>query len=139
MKRLIFFVSIFVLVGFVSGIMAQEKATPQKTAPASAPVKEEKPKIEKFSGVIEKVDEVAKTIDVKRKLRKEEKILTIAITDDTKILRGKESLKFEDLKQKMNVSVEYKKDGEKMVAISIKVAAAKASPPKKKAEEAPAK
>lgn len=139
MKRLIILVSLFVLVGFVSGIMAQGKPAPQTPAPAPAPAKEEKPKIEKFSGVIEKVDEVGKSIDVKRKVKKEEKVLTFAIADDTKISKGKETLKLSDLKPKMSVSIDYKKDGEKLVAIAIKVAVPKASAPKKKTEEAPAK
>jgi hypothetical protein len=131
MKRLIIFVSVLVLVAFVSGVMAQGKP---------APAKEEKPKIEKFSGVIEKVDEAAKSIDVKRKVGKEEKILTFATTADTKITRGKETLTFADLKPKMSASIEYKKDGDKNVAIAIKVAVPKAAPKKeKKPEEAPKK
>ena len=128
MKRLIIFVSVLVLVAFVCGVMAQEKPAPAKTP--TAPVKEEKPKIEKFSGVIEKLDETVKTIDVKRKVGKEEKILTFATTPDTKITRGKETLTFADLKPKMSVSIEYKKDGDKNVALEIKVAVPKTAPKK---------
>jgi hypothetical protein len=47
---------------------------------------------------------------------------------DTKITKGKEALKFEDLKAGMNVAVEYKKEGEKLVTASIKAAAPKATP-----------
>jgi len=40
---------------------------------------------------------------------------------------------FADLKKDMGVSIEYKKDGDKMIAVTIKAAAPKAAP--KKAEE----
>jgi ABC-type uncharacterized transport system substrate-binding protein len=85
------------------------------------------------SGVIEKVDEVAKALEVRQKVKKEEKTLAFAIDDKTKITKGKGTLSFADLKKALHVSIEYKKDGDKMVAAAIKVAATKAQP--KKAEE----
>lgn len=133
MKKLVAILSIFVIVAFASMVIAQEKPAP---APApAAPAKEEKPKIEKLSGVIDKIDDAAKTFDIKKKVGKEEKIFTFAVTSDTKITKGKETLTFADLKQKMNVSVEYKKDGDKLVALSVKVAVPKAKAAPKKAEE----
>jgi len=132
MKRLILLVALLTLVAFISGALAQPKST-EKPAPAPAPAAPEKPKLEKFSGAIEKVDEVAKTFEVKQKVKKEEKTLTFAIDDKTKITRGKETLSFGDLKKGTRVSIEYKKDGDKNVAIAIKVTATKAQP--KKAEE----
>ena len=140
MKKAILLVALLTLVAFVSGVMAQPKpAAPEKPAAATAakpaekpaaPAKAaEKPKFEKFSGDIKSVDAMAKSLVVVK--GKDEK--TFATTADTKITKGKETLKFEDLKAGMNVAIEYKKDGDKMVAVTIKVAAPKA--PAKKAEE----
>lgn len=131
-------VALFTLAAFVSGVMAQGKpapAAPAKsatTAPAPAApatTKPEKVKLEKFSGVIEKMDEMAKGIVVKGK--KDEK--TFATDDKTKITKGKEGLAFADLKKGMEVSVGYKKDGDKLLAVTIKASAPKAI--SKKAEE----
>jgi general stress protein 26 len=96
------------------------------------------PKLEKFAGMIDKVDEMGKTIDVKGKVKKEDKTMTFATDEKTKITRGKDTLSLADLKKNMNVAVEYKKDGEKMIAATIKVAAPKA-PKKEKPAEAPKK
>jgi Cu/Ag efflux protein CusF len=124
MKKLVLLVVLFTLVAFVSGAMAQEKAKPAPAKPAAAPA----PKLEKFSGDIKAVDAVAKSIVVAK--GKEEK--TFATTADTKITKGKETLKFEDLKAGMNVSIEYKKEVDKLIADTIKVAAPKAPPKEKK-------
>jgi hypothetical protein len=112
--------------------MAQQKPAPEKpaAAPAPAPKPAAPAKLEKFSGAIENVNEMAKAIEVKGKVKKEEKALTFATDDKTKITKGKETLSFADLKKGMNVSVEYKKDGDKMVAAVIKVSAPKAAPKK---------
>jgi len=136
MKKLILLVTLLTLVAFISGALAQPKPT-EKPAPAPAPATPEKPKLEKFSGAIEKVDEVAKTFEVKHKVKKEEKTLAFAIDDKTKITKGKETLSFADLKKAMRVSIEYKKDGDKNVAVAIKVTATKAQPQKTK-EKKPA-
>ena len=71
MKKLILLVTLLTLVAFISGALAQPKPT-EKPAPAPAPATPEKPKLAKFSGAIEKVDEVAKTFEVKHKVKKEE-------------------------------------------------------------------
>ncbi len=84
---------------------------------------------------IAKVDEAAKSIVVK--VKKAEK--AFVVDDKTKITKGKDSLAFADLKKDMNVSIEYKKEGDKMIATAIKVSAPKAAPKEKKAEEKPAK
>ncbi len=139
MKKMILLVALFTLVAFVSGVMAQQKAAPAKPAatPAPAPAPAEKVKVEKFSGAIEKVDDMAKAVEVKGKVKKEEKSLTFATDDKTKITKGKDALTFADLKKGMNVSVEYQKAGDKMTAVAIKVAAPKAAPKKEAAKEAP--
>ena len=53
---------------------------------------------------------------------------TFMVTADTKIMKGKEALKFEDLKAGMKVDVEYKMDMGKMVAGAIKVSAPRRRP-----------
>ena len=53
---------------------------------------------------------------------KEEKTMVFAVCDKTKITRGKEALSFTDLKKGVHVSIKYKKDGDKNVAVVIKVA-----------------
>ena len=148
MKKLILLVALLTMVAFVSGVMAQQKPAPAPAkpagtaapAPAPAPAAEkaakpapEKPvKAEKYSGKVEKVDEAAKAFVVKGK--KEEK--TFGINDKTKITRGGKDMPFADLKKGMNVSVEYKKDGDKMVATAIKTSAPKAAPAEKKEKAA---
>ncbi|NWF91532.1 MAG: hypothetical protein HXY46_01335 [Syntrophaceae bacterium] len=128
MRKLILLVALLTLVVFIAAAIAQQK-------PAPAPEKPKPAKVEKFSGVIEKVDEVAKAIDVKGKVKKEEKTLTFATDDKTKITKAGKDVPFAELKAGMNVSVSYKKDGDKMIATAIKVAAPKAAPKK----EAPKK
>jgi hypothetical protein len=95
--------------------------------------------VEKFSGMIDKVDEMAKAIVVKGKVKKEEKALTFATDGNTKIQKAGKDMPFADLKKDMTVSVEYKKEGEKMIATMIKVAAPKAAPKKDTPKEAPKK
>ena len=77
--------------------------------------------------MIGKVDEMAKMIEIKGKVKKEEKTLTFAVDDNTKITKGKAELKLADLKQGMMAHVEYKKDGDKMTAVAIKLSAPKAA------------
>ena len=126
MKKMILLVTLLTLVAFVSGAMAQQKPAPAPAPAPTAPAKEEKPKIEKFTGVVEKVDEMAKAVVVKDK--KGEK--TFAVDDKTKITKGGNDIPLAELKKGTNVSVEYKKDGEKLVAVAIKAAAPKAAPKK---------
>jgi glucose/arabinose dehydrogenase len=148
MKKVTLLVALIILVAFASsGVMGQQKPAPAKPAATQAPAPA-KPtatpapapaKAEKFSGMIDKVDEMAKTIVVKGKVKKEEKTLTFATDGNTKIQKAGKDMPFADLKKDMTVSVEYKKEGEKMIATMIKVAAPKAAPRKEKAAEAPKK
>lgn len=123
MKKAILLVVLLTLVAFVSGAIAAAPPKAAGTTPAPAAPASTKPvKLEKFTGDIKSVDAMAKSIVVAK--AKEEK--TFVITADTKITKGKETLKFEDLKAGMNTVLEYKKDGEKLIAATIKVSAPKA-------------
>jgi len=115
MKKTILLVVLLTLVAFVSGAIAT--APPKATTPA--PVK-----LEKFTGDIKSVDAVAKSIVVVK--GKESK--TFIVNDQTKITKVKDALTFADLKAGMNVVIEYKKDGDKLIAVTIKVSAPKAAP-----------
>jgi Cu/Ag efflux protein CusF len=119
MKKTILLVTVLTWVAFVSGAVAATTA-PTPAAPATAAPA----KMEKFNGEVKNVDAMAKSIAVvKGKVEK-----SFVVTADTKITKGKEALKFEDLKAGMNVAIEYKKDGDKLTAASVKAAAPKASP-----------
>ena len=124
MKKTILLVVMLTLAAFVSGAIAA--APPKAATTAPAPAAPAPAKMEKFSGAVKSVDAMAKSIVVaKAKVEK-----SFVVTADTKITKGKEDLKFEDLKAGMNVSVEYKKEMDKMIAGAIKVSVPKAAPKK---------
>jgi hypothetical protein len=105
---------------FVSGVMAQQKPvtqTPTATAPSPAP----ESKMEKFGGVIEKVDLGAKEVVVQ--MHKEK--MTFSVGDKTKFTEGKKDMSFGDLKNGQWVSVQYRKEGDKLMAEMISFGAAK--------------
>jgi len=81
----------------------------------------------KFYGDIKSVDEAAKTIVVAR--GKESK--TFAVDEKTKITRGKDTLSLGDLKQGLSVSIEFKKETDKLIAVTIKAAKPKGAPEEK--------
>ena len=128
MKKTILFVVMLTLVAFVSGAIAAAPPKAATTAPApAAPATTAPVKMEKFRGAIKTVDAMAKSIVVVGKGKAEK---TFMVTADTKIMKGKEALKFEDLKAGMKVGVEYKKEMDKMGAVMIKVHPPKAAPKK---------
>ena len=146
MKKLVLIVALLTLVAFASGVMAQPKPAPAAPAPAApAPEKAkapEKPKAAekpmKFTGVAEKVDEMAKTIVVKGK----KESMTFAMDDKTKVTKGGKDMPLAEVKSGMQVSVTYKKDGDKMMATALMVSAPKPAKTEKPAEapkEAPKK
>lgn len=111
MKRAMLTVMILaVSVIFVAAVMAAEEKAPASATPAA-------PKLEKFKGVVEKVDEAKKDILVKSD--KEE--MTFALTDKTKVTEGKKQLTFADLKNGLSVTVRYKKEGDKLIALRVSV------------------
>jgi hypothetical protein len=124
MKKTILSVVLLTLVAFAFGAMA---AAPPKTetVPAPATPAETKPispaKLEKFSGELKSVDAMAKGFVVAK--GKEEK--TFVVDDNTKITKAKKDLTFADLKAGMSIVVGYKKEMDKNMAATIKVAAPK--------------
>ncbi len=99
---------------FMSGVMAESKPAPQATTAQET-------KMEKFSGVVEKVDQANK--DVLVEFHKEK--MTFSFDDHTKILEGKKEMPFTDLKKGMWASVQYKKEGNKLLAESMHVSTSK--------------
>ncbi len=122
MKKTVLLVAMLTLVAFVSGAIAAAPPKAATTAPApAAPASTAPAKMDKFSGAIKSVDAMAKSlVVVKGKAEK-----TFMVEADTKITKGKEALKLEDLKAGMNVSIEYKKEMDKMVAGAIMVSVPK--------------
>jgi branched-subunit amino acid aminotransferase/4-amino-4-deoxychorismate lyase len=113
-KILVVFVALLAMVAFVSGVVAQEKKAEKAAAAADKP-KADKPKAPKALKVTGAVAayEAGKTITVKAK----DKDMVFDIAADAKI-KG-------EVKEGAKVTVTYKKDGDKMVATAISVAAAK--------------
>jgi len=117
-------------VAFVSGVMAQQNPVQTATAGTTkAPA--ETAKLEKFSGVINKVDEATK--DVLVQFHKEK--MTFSLGDQTKIMEGKKELPFTDLKKGLWASVEYKKEGDKLMAESMSVSMPKVTAKKETPSE----
>ena len=107
-------VALVVSFAFVSGVMAEQKPAPQAAT-------SQETKLEKFSGVVEKVDEATK--DVLVQFHKEK--MTFSTGEHTKIMEGKKEMPLSDLKKGMWASVEYKKEGEKLMAESMHVSVPK--------------
>ena len=126
-KTLIVLVALFAMVAFVSVALAQAPAKTEKPAAPAAPAPEkakaEKPKAPKAmkaSGTVAAYDAAAKTLKIKAK----DKDMDFAIADGAKI-KG-------EVKEGAKVTVSYKKDGDKMIASAINVAAAKKPKAEKK-------
>ncbi len=100
---------------FATAVMAAEQKAP--ASPATTPA----PSLEKYSGVVERVDVAKKDFSVEN--GKEE--MTFSWTDQTKITQGTKALSLADLKKGQEVAVEYKKEGNKSVAEMISVSAPK--------------
>jgi len=129
MKKISLMVAVLTLVSFVAVATAQQAApapakpaaTPAPPKPAAAPAPA---KAEAFSGDIAKVDAMAKAVVVKGKKGE----MTFVMDDKTKITMGGKDMPLGDLKEGMAANVSYKKEGDKNLASSIKVAAPKAAP-----------
>ncbi len=130
-KVLMGIVAVVVSLFFVTAVMAQQQKSvqtptaPQESKAPAASTQESKTsalppqesKLEKFSGVVEKVDPGTK--DVLVQFHKDK--MTFSLSDKTKIMEGKKELPFSDLKKSMWASVEYKKEGDKLMASMVSV------------------
>ena len=124
-KVFVIMIALVTMVAFAGSVMAQAPAKPA-APPAEKPKTEKKeaPKAMKASGTVAGY-EAGKMIKFKGK----DKETTYGVTGDTKV-KG-------EVKDGAKVTVMYKKDGDKMVATSITVAAEKkAAAPAKPAEPA---
>ncbi len=118
MKRTLFAMAsaLVISVAFVSGVMAQQSTPPASQSAQGAPAKMEK-SYTTFRGTIEKMDQGAKEIDVK----KGNEEMTFTWSDQTKFMQGKKELTFSDLKKGEQISVVYTKQGDKLTAERIYV------------------
>ena len=123
MKKTILLAALITLVAFVSGAMAQGKPATTPAPAAQASTKQAPPaQLEKFSGKIKSMDAMAKSIIVAK--GKTEK--TFVIDESTKITKGKETIALADLKAGASVAIEAKKEGDKLIASTIKLSVPKA-------------
>jgi len=110
------------LVIFVSAVMARQESTSANAA--------QQPRLEQVKGVIEKVDEAKKDIVVKQEkdlktlygyIPMVGKEMTLSLDNQAKIAEANKELSFTDLKEGMHVSIEYKKEGNNLIAEAINV------------------
>jgi len=100
---------------FVAAVMAAEQKAPAPAPATPAPT------FEKYSGVVEKVDEAKKDFSVKSG----KGAMMFSWTNRTKATEGSKEFSFAELKKGQEVTVEYTKEANKSVAQSVSV-----SPPK---------
>jgi len=87
-----------------------------------------------FSGRVSKVDEAAGTIEVSRKRMS----MIFILNDQTKITQAESGVVLNDVKEGMNVFVEFKIEDNKMIATAIKVTPPETAPvviPPKRSKE----
>lgn len=75
-----------------------------------------------YGGVIENVDVAGKDFSVKNGIEE----MTFYLSDNAKITEGKKTLAFGDLKKGQEVTIEYMKEGNELIANLISVNAPKA-------------
>jgi|OpeIllAssembly_1097287.scaffolds.fasta_scaffold202756_2 hypothetical protein len=137
MKKVILILSVLAWITLASVTGSQQKTATEKSVtttppppPVSSPVLG---KLEKIAGTIERVDDAGKILVVKGKKER----LTFVVDDKTKIIRGGKDLPFSDLKMEMGVAVDYKLEGDRKIALTIRVAAPKAVPRERVPETPP--
>ena len=110
-KMIVGLFAVAISLAFVSGAFAQQQSS--SIPAATAPV----PRLERFNGVIVKVDEA--TRDALVQFHKEK--MTFSFGDQTKIAEGSKALTFDDLKKGMWASIGYRKEGGKLMAETVHV------------------
>jgi hypothetical protein len=83
-----------------------------------------------FSGVVEKLDGAARTIEVSGK----RKSMILILNDGTKITQAESGMVLSGIDEGMNVSIEYKQEDDKLIATAIKVVASGAATKKRRAK-----
>ncbi len=107
MSKIAYGLGALMIVAFVATSMAQPKP-----ATTSAPAE----RLARFIGVIQKIDEPAKTIQVKGKKGEP---LTFFTDEKTQMTLGGKEASFGDLKNSMYVVVEYRQEGPKLIAAAV--------------------
>ena len=123
-RMLMSIVALAISLAFVSGGMAQQKPAPAQPTPAQvAPAKQS---WEKAKGMIEKVDEATKEVVVQTQKEK----MTFSVGEKTRITEMSNKTPLSALKKGMQVTVEYKKEGNKNLAewIDVHMGKAEAKP-----------
>ncbi len=85
-----------------------------KALPATKPAI---PIIGMYAGVIDSVDEAGKDLSVKNGMEE----MTFYLSDNAKIMEGKNTLALRDLKKGQEVTIEYTKEGNELIADIISV------------------
>ncbi len=127
-KMLVGFFALAISVTFASAAFAQQQqssSTPGATAQVS--------RMERFNGVIVKVDEATK--DVLVQFHKEK--MTFSFGDQTKIAEGSKALTFNDLKKGLWASIGYRKEGDKLMAERVHVSMPLVAKKETHSEQAP--
>ncbi len=70
-----------------------------------------------FGGIIDSVDIARKDFSVKNGMEE----MTFYLSDDAKITEGKKTLSFGDLKKGQEVTIEYTKEGNELIADMISI------------------
>lgn len=104
------------LVAFSSGTMAFPP--PEWTAPLE---KKAVGKKERFTGVVEKVDATGNAVVVRGLMMREVKTLTFVVSSKTEIHKGAIPLRMKDVKRAMQVTVEYQKEKDRLIALTIEI------------------
>jgi hypothetical protein len=108
------FLALVISAVFASVGMAQQSPAATQPSPAQA-------KMEKFNGLIEKVDAVNK--EFVAQFHKES--ITFSVGEHTKFMEATKALPFSHLKEGMWASIEYQKEGNKWIANSVNVSTPK--------------
>lgn len=113
---MISFVALMVSISLVSAGFAQQKPVAPQPVAASQPA-DTQARLEKFSGVIEKVDPATKEFIAQF----HKGTMTFSVGEKTKFMEGSIKLTFSDLKKGDWASIEYQREGTKLVANMVKI------------------
>ena len=116
MMRIFAGVALLVLFGFVLGANAIPRPEPEASQGQTTIGKRYV-----LSGLVEKVDLNSNLVVVTGAIMQEKKTLTFDVNDKTRISRGKMILHIGDLERTLRVKVEYKKEMDRLTALTIEI------------------